>query len=263
MKKLGNWIGMACAAILFAASGAAQAQTTCNSSSPCLFWENLSTGNGIRGKSDNGIGVGGDGLTFGLFGSTVNGQGVGGTSTNGTGGVFDSANSDGIQGLARGNSGSGGWFRCTGSGCWGFTSSGNGYVVGSITQTSAREAKHDIADLTVAESEGIVFGIHGRRFKWINTDIGGVVDPVTKKSDGNDTGFIADEVQKVMPWAVRFNEKVGLLGVDYSKFIPPLLTVVQNEHVKRLEAEAKVAALETKAAAFEARLAKLEAAVYP
>lgn len=225
-------------------SGAARAQTQCTSSNPCLFYENLSTGNGIRGKSDQGIGVGGDGLTWGLFGSSVNGQGVGGTSTNATGGIFTSDNSDGAQTLAKGSSGSGIWTRCTGSGCWGMTSSGNVYVVGTVYQTSDLRAKLNVQSMPSLVSEKIILAAQPRTFTWINSTVGG-------DANGDDMGLIAQEVQKYLPTAVKLNEKTDLLGVNYGAFTVHLIQFAQDEHKARLASDAKLASVESRLSALE------------
>lgn len=74
---------------------------------------------------------------------------------------------------------------------------------------------------TIDNSKDIVDSLNGYTFDW-NED---------SNKSGNDIGFIAQDVQKVLPNAVQERDN-GYLAVDYVKLIPILL-----QEVKRLNIE--------------------------
>ena len=110
------------------------------------------------------------------------------------------------------------------------------YTDGALAQLSDSNLKSDI--LKINNSENILENLNGVRFIWNKNA------PKSKQGQ-TDVGLIAQEVEKVIPSAVRKNEK-GYLAVDYSKLIPVLLESVKDQQEKIKSLEEKIESLEEK-----------------
>lgn len=120
---------------------------------------------------------------------------------------------------------------------------GNVSIKGSLTQNSDFRLKRDIS--TISSALDKLRLLRGITFHWIGMD----------RDQAEQMGLIAQEVQKSFPQLVTSDDK-GLLSVNYSGFVAPLI-----EAVKELKAEndALRAEIQAKDAAFAARLDALEA----
>jgi phage terminase large subunit-like protein len=81
------------------------------------------------------------------------------------------------------------------------------------------------------------------------------IEDITKRRE---IGFVAQDVQEVLPEFVHYHEDTDVYGIAYDK-MTALLTEGLKEEDQKVEAvEARVLALETKIATLETRLANLE-----
>jgi hypothetical protein len=112
----------------------------------------------------------------------------------------------------------------------------------SLTQTSARQFKQDILPLTNALDS--IMRLQGVSYAW-NSHA-----PQSVRGT-RDIGFIADEVNNVLPDIVAKDENGTPVGIDYGKIAP--ITV---EAIKQLKAANDGLAVQN--AALEARIARLE-----
>ncbi|MDH3650396.1 MAG: tail fiber domain-containing protein, partial [Saprospiraceae bacterium] len=78
---------------------------------------------------------------------------------------------------------------------------------------SDRRYKNDIRSIENANQ--LISQLNGRRFSW-------------KKSGQNDLGFIAQEVEQVLPEIVHTNEN-GLKSLDYAKITPVLVEAIKEQ----------------------------------
>ena len=113
----------------------------------------------------------------------------------------------------------------------------------SLIQTSAREFKQDIAPLTGALES--ILKLQGVTYSWN--------DKAPEAVQGHeDIGFIADDVDAVLPEIVSKDESGKVLGLDYGKITPVAVEAIKELNAKNVELSAMNVAL-------EARLARLEA----
>ena len=108
------------------------------------------------------------------------------------------------------------------------------YTDGALEQLSDSNLKSDI--LKINNSENILENLNGVRFIWNKNA------PKSKQGQ-SDIGLIAQEVEKVIPSAVRKNEK-GYLAVDYSKLIPVLLEGFKSQQKIIEDLEQRLKSLE-------------------
>ncbi len=116
---------------------------------------------------------------------------------------------------------------------------GNGYLNGSLIQTSDKRLKKDFLSLTHSLSS--IYKLNGYHYKWIEE----------ARSKDLQTGLIAQEVQKIFPELVQTDEK-GFLSVNYIGLVPHLI-----EAVKELRDENNSLKLNNKT--LSSRLDKIEA----
>jgi hypothetical protein len=103
---------------------------------------------------------------------------------------------------------------------------GNEFRATVYFHTSDRRAKTGITDL---EGLGLVRQLHPVRYRFVDSGRPGM-------------GFVAQEVAAVAPDIVAADPQTGMLAMDYSQIIAPLVAAVQ-------ELEARVAQLEAELAA--------------
>lgn len=104
----------------------------------------------------------------------------------------------------------------------------NKNIDGTVTATSFINSsdarlKRDITPITNAEQ--IINNLRPVTYKW-NGDTG----------DNIHHGFIAQEVEEVMPENVSV-DKNGMLGINYSEFIAPMIAVMQSQEERIAELE--------------------------
>jgi hypothetical protein len=255
MKTIATTLSLALfAGMTFAKS----ARADCTSANPCLSHVNSGTGAGLRGENSSGTGVGVTGFSIngtaiagytdvsgsgtGVYGGTNHGKGVwGASSSNGYGGYFVAVTGIGVFGTATESGGTAGWFKSTHSGAGALVAenttggtavwvTGNGYYTGSWSQWSDARLKKDIRD--------------------INYGLGHVLQlrPVTYKlKEGDDRtrlGFIAQEVEKVIPDLVLTDGSKGMLAVDYVALLPVVINAVQEQQRIIQQQAARIASLE-------------------
>ena len=110
--------------------------------------------------------------------------------------------------------------------------SGNLLVTGTIDatnditafSTSDKRLKNNI--IKIDDSNSVINSLNGYKYEWNEK----------ANKTGHDVGVIAQEVQELIPSAVRENEE-GYLSVDYVKLIPYLIEEVKslNNRIKTLE----------------------------
>jgi hypothetical protein len=112
-----------------------------------------------------------------------------------------------------------GFYGQTGTAGWRFyinTTTGNGWMQGTLTQNSDMRLKKDIAPLQNSLQKIMKLG--GYHYFW-------------KNGQGDDrlqTGVLAQEVQKMFPELVSEN-KDGILAVNYSGLIPVLIESIKEQ----------------------------------
>jgi hypothetical protein len=211
---------------------------------------------GVWGTSTSGIGVLGQGST-GVSGSTSNtsGYGVSGSNSSATGtGIYGSGfigvvgqgntSGDGIGVKGIGPNTYGVWGVSTsGYGVFGQSTTGYaGYFSGNVFSTatfstnswnsSDARLKKDVAGLTYGLKD--VAALRPVTFKWKDQSRG----------DGRYIGFLAQDVQKVVPEVVTPEPKSGTLAVNYSGLIPVLVKSIQEQQVIITKQEARIQMLE-------------------
>jgi hypothetical protein len=189
--------------------------------------------NDIAGQGNVGVGVVNPTFILDIRGRTRIRHETGNTagvwynnSTNGLG-AFAGMKTDTESGLFIGGS-------------WRFwiNSAGDGFLNGSLIQTSDRRLKKDLT--AIINSLTDIYKIKGYHFKWKEE----------ARSKETQTGLIAQEVQKIFPELVQTDEK-GFLSVNYIGLIPHLI-----EALKELKNEN--ASLKENQKTVENRLQKLE-----
>ncbi|NHZ85240.1 MAG: hypothetical protein GWP19_05095 [Planctomycetia bacterium] len=218
-------------------------------------------GEGIRGESSGDSGVGIHGYATGDSGigvkgteSAVNGANFGGyffsRSWNGTG-VYGESEKYGVYGTATASSGLhyGGFFKTenpSGRGVYATSSTSTGSAYGGVfeaTQSSdgvgvyAAGKKYDFYAAGAGENYGAASSI-----RWKN-NIVEIDNPLEKLAElrgvyfdwdedhggGHDVGCIAEEVGKVLPEIVVYEENgIDAEGMDYSKLTPLLIEAVKE-----------------------------------
>ena len=90
--------------------------------------------------------------------------------------------------------------------------------------TSDKRLKNNI--IKIDDSNSVINSLNGYKYEWNEK----------ANKTGHDVGVIAQEVQELIPSAVRENEE-GYLSVDYVKLIPYLIEEVKslNNRIKTLE----------------------------
>lgn len=200
-------------------------------------------GTALQGKgTSNATGVNGSSVTGnGVFGFSSSSTGVYGSSTTGTGtyGITTSANNFGVAGTNFGTSGYGGAAVYGDSNfsaiVWagrfdGDTTANDVYGINFYT-TSDRRLKKDIKDSLYGLNE--VSKLHPVTFKWLRSN-----------SDRIQLGFIAQEVQAIVPEAVVARGPDAQLGINYNALMPMAIKAIQEQQ-KIIDAQsARIARLE-------------------
>jgi len=147
------------------------------------------------------------------------------------------ANEYGLYGSASGTAGS----------SFALFANGNIWYTGSVTAPSDRRLKKNISDLPKTCLDKIM-RLEPKSYEYDNALV-----PHMNFAQGLQLGFLAQDVQKIIPEAVQVQsvtnaepkeasestEKVEILGMDYSKLFPVLTGAIQEqqEQIKQLLAE--------------------------
>lgn len=214
-------------------------QVNTNSVNATIYSSNVSTGAAFQGVTAGGgssnavYGVNTNGGSSGYLGSGVHGvQGISGNGYGGWGGYFT-----GDYGVSGSNYA--GYYGQIASSSWSFYGNGNGYVAGAWMSPSDERLKKDIKGI-----EGgldLVLKLRPVSYKWKEES------EQAKVNHGVKHGFIAQEIQKVLPDAIvenkaqknpalkekSLNEKLGtFLTVEYNEFIAYLAKAIQEFHAQ-------------------------------
>ena len=100
----------------------------------------------------------------------------------------------------------------------------------TFTSTSDARLKQDVTELEGALDK--LESVRGVHFTW-------------KESGKADTGVIAQEVEAVLPHAVRTREEDGIKQVDYGKLAPLLIQAIKEQQAQIAELTARLAAVES------------------
>ncbi|MES2794938.1 MAG: tail fiber domain-containing protein [Bacteroidota bacterium] len=132
-------------------------------------------------------------------------------------------------------------------GNWRFwvNSGGQGYLNGALIQTSDKRLKKDFTHLNNSLSN--IYKINGYHFRWIEE----------ARNKDLQTGFIAQEVQKIFPELVQTDEK-GFLSVNYIGLIPHLIEAVKDLKDENSSLKSENNSFKTNQNRLESRLDKLE-----
>jgi hypothetical protein len=145
----------------------------------------------------------------------------------------ENLNSSGGYGVWGGASGTGTavYGQNTNSSGWAGYFSGKVYSTVSFTTSDAR-LKRDVADLSYGLKD--LAALRAVSFKWKDQNRG----------DGRHLGFLAQDLQKVVPEIVDKDAKSGMLSVNYPGLVPVLVKAVQEQQAIIQKQEARIASLE-------------------
>jgi hypothetical protein len=193
-------------------------------------------GFGVYGddNGNGGIGVYGSSITYGVWGHSPAGTGVNGGSDSGTGVNGSSGTGNGVTGTSSGASNG----AVGGNGVYGYSYSGqgiggespNGYGVfswgnmgytGSLAHYSDERLKKDVS--TLADGLDVVLALRGVSFTWRRDEF-----PEKHLNDGPQIGFIAQEVEPVLPEVVTTDHE-GYKAIDYSELTPVLVEAIKAQ----------------------------------
>jgi len=210
------------------------------------------TASAVEGRAISGAGVRGSttGSTgWGVLGNAQSAGGIGVLGSNSSSGVGVSANSvsgiglfaggatQAVYGLASNNTATGvyGYAPAAGTGnaifgdaqgsfsAWAGNYDGDVQARGYYNSSDAR-LKKDIKDAGYGIGE--LMKLRPVSYKW-----------KAARDNANHNGFLAQEVQKVFPEAVRVNGATGMLAVDYTALIPVAIRAIQQQEARIKELE--------------------------
>ena len=108
----------------------------------------------------------------------------------------------------------------------------------AFSQTSSRRYKENIEDLTLEDAQKLL-ELRPVTYDYIN------------KANGTGCqGLIAEEVDEIMKYPVIYNDEGQPDGIDYSKFVPSLIKLVQVQEKRITELERTVEELSSKIAIY-------------
>ncbi|HLK90714.1 MAG TPA: tail fiber domain-containing protein [Polyangia bacterium] len=203
-----------------------------NASSYGVYGNNTSgIGVGVHGSGNPGmeavgttIGLHATSPVIGVFGqatgSDTTDYGISGTSQNGSG-VYGFSGSSG-RAVYGDNSSSAGW-----AGYF----NGKVYAAAGYTSSDAR-LKKDVASLSYGLKD--LAALRPITFKW--------KDP--SRGDARNIGFLAQDLQKVVPEVVDQDARSGMLSVNYPGLVPVLVKAIQEQQVVIARQDARIQALE-------------------
>ena len=118
----------------------------------------------------------------------------------------------------------------------------NGSVAGTSAYNNLSDARLKKDVQPINDALAIVGALRGVTFNWDQT-----VDPTMKLDDRNHVGFLAQEVEAVLPQAVSTaNDARQTKSVAYSEVIPVLVEALKQQQAQIDVLKAEVEALKTK-----------------
>ncbi|MGD1844715.1 MAG: tail fiber domain-containing protein [Salibacteraceae bacterium] len=220
---------------------------------------------GVHGSSSN-IGVIGEGNAYGVYAVTGS-SGTGVFATGLTAVRGQSSNTTGSIGVHGSGPDVGVWGESFAWGVWGDSDNGNGvrgtssngyagYFVGLTWCTqgvwAGSDARYKKNVEPIANALSTLQQIDGLTYEFRNEEFAN-----RNFTDGRSYGFIAQDLQKVMPELVKSDED-GYLGINYSLMTPLLVEAVKEQQTIIDEQARKIDDLETALTAMEARLSDME-----
>jgi hypothetical protein len=191
----------------------------------------------------------GSGTSSVVNGSTSSGTGVQGSSTGGIGVRGLSSSGYGVIGFSNSSGGYGVWADNGSSEGWALYS--NGWAGGTTAWQNVSDARYKQNVATFDNALDAILQLRGVTFDWKKNDYPGM-----NFSDGKQVGFLAQEVEKVLPELVKTN-KNGYKSVAYASIVPVLVEAMKTQE-KRLKAtESENIELKTRLATTEAHLAAI------
>ncbi|MBK6611963.1 MAG: tail fiber domain-containing protein [Sphingobacteriales bacterium] len=124
---------------------------------------------------------------------------------------------------------------------------GNTYCSGGVWTASDARFKENVQQIGSALDK--VKALSGVSYQYKTNEFAGRIE----FQEGNTLGFIAQDLQKVLPEAVM-NDGRGYLAVNYSTVIPVLVEAIKESETQKQALENKVTALEQQIAAINAKL---------
>lgn len=231
---------------------------------------NCGTGPCFSITNTAGVGIQGVGATTGVYGSSDNAYGVVANvqGATGTGGllaqVVSSSNTSGAAIVALGNNTLGvKAFSNTNAAVYAHVDPANAgtAIYGDAGGSSSALAGFFYGNVTVTGLvNGVTVGSSDARLKKdVNTEVGSLkvlqaLRPVTYRWKDTTTvdgkriqhGFIAQELQKVLPELVYENGRTGMLSVNYVAVVPLVVGAIQEQQRVISDQEARIAALENR-----------------
>lgn len=157
-----------------------------------------------------------------------------------SGGSNDGAIWEGAGGNTNIAAGGGGqiWLVDNAGNSWGHFQSGSNYILNSDARL-----KKNVQPLSDAAGLSAVETLRPITFNWVDSS----------RDAGTHMGFIAQEVQKVLPGVVSISEATsrtpgGTLGVDYAGMVPTLVKALQEQQAQIRAQQAQIDHLETRVA---------------
>jgi hypothetical protein len=118
----------------------------------------------------------------------------------------------------------------------------NGSVAGTSAYVNLSDARLKKDVQPIGDALAIVEALRGVTYNWNQA-----VDPSLKLYDRNHVGFLAQEVEKVLPQAVTTaNDARQTKSVAYSEVIPVLNEAIKQLKVENADILQRLAALEAK-----------------
>ena len=239
---------------------------------------NGANGFGVYGKSTSGTGYGvyGDALRIGVYGVSASTTGTGvygeaqrygvyGFASVSTGyGIYGEAPVYGVHGRSTGTTGRAVVGEASGTGSIGVMGLGNNtsstgvwgeganydfYAAGAGTNYGAASSIRWKTNITpIPDPVGKILAIRGVYYDW-DTEHGGQ----------HDVGMIAEEVGKVLPEIVVYEENgVDASGMDYSKITPLLVEAIKAQQIEIELIKAEYERLKSESEQMKTRLEKIE-----
>ena len=200
---------------------------------------NSSDGNGVVGQSNSGSGVLGQSSSgFGAYGQSGSGIGVYANNSNGNNwaGWF-------TGGLGVYSTDSSGYFTELDNSSWGLITNGNAQAAGWYAYSDER-LKDNISSIADSTALADVLALNPVTFNWKNSLMGTTTQ----------IGFIAQQVQQVVPEIVSTDASTTMEAVDYSRVTPLLVGAAQAQ-------EQKIDALQTQVTTQQQEIDQLTAEV--
>ena len=141
------------------------------------------------------------------------------------------------------------------------TISGSGYASGGTWDPSDGRLKDHVA--TVTDGLALVEQLRPVRYSWLPAEKRTVGKNLKLGTDRSQIGFIAQEVEKVVPEAVNAPAKgsTDTYAMNESALIPVLTKAIQEQEDEIKRAQAEIAAQTSALGAQQAKIERLEALV--